>query len=93
MFKFLIWILTPVIKAAAWIYALFGHIARYNKTIQIRANMTRAAAMRLKTAKGKNQRAQISPQPVKAKAKPMRNAPCFCGSGKKYKYCHGGPNK
>jgi preprotein translocase subunit SecA len=28
-------------------------------------------------------------QPVKAKEKPGRNDPCHCGSGKKYKHCHG----
>jgi len=28
-------------------------------------------------------------QPVKAVPKVSRNAPCPCGSGKKYKYCHG----
>ncbi|WP_444543372.1 SEC-C metal-binding domain-containing protein [Mangrovihabitans endophyticus] len=22
---------------------------------------------------------------------PSRNAPCYCGSGKKYKRCHGAP--
>jgi preprotein translocase subunit SecA len=33
-------------------------------------------------------------QPVKKKAKEKvgRNAPCPCGSGKKYKVCHGSPN-
>ena len=28
-------------------------------------------------------------QPIKAKEKVNRNAPCPCGSGKKYKKCHG----
>jgi len=28
-------------------------------------------------------------EPVKAEKKPGRNEPCFCGSGKKYKACHG----
>ena len=28
-------------------------------------------------------------QTVRAEAKPGRNDPCFCGSGKKYKKCHG----
>jgi len=30
-----------------------------------------------------------APEPVKADKKPGRNDPCFCGSGKKYKACHG----
>lgn len=29
-------------------------------------------------------------KPRKHKSKPMRNAPCPCGSGQKYKRCHGG---
>ena len=29
------------------------------------------------------------PQPVTVEARPGRNAPCPCGSGKKYKKCHG----
>ena len=29
-------------------------------------------------------------QPVRAEQKVNRNAPCPCGSGKKYKKCHGG---
>ena len=28
-------------------------------------------------------------EPARAEAKPGRNEPCFCGSGKKYKKCHG----
>ena len=28
-------------------------------------------------------------EPMRAEAKPGRNDPCFCGSGKKYKKCHG----
>jgi uncharacterized protein YchJ len=29
-----------------------------------------------------------APQPVRVKKTPGRNDPCWCGSGKKYKYCH-----
>lgn len=29
--------------------------------------------------------------PVRAPVKVGRNEPCPCGSGKKYKHCHGGP--
>ena len=28
-------------------------------------------------------------EPVRAAPTPGRNEPCFCGSGKKYKKCHG----
>jgi len=30
------------------------------------------------------------PQPVQVGAKTGRNDPCPCGSGKKFKHCHGG---
>jgi len=29
------------------------------------------------------------PQPVKVEKRVGRNDPCPCGSGKKYKHCHG----
>jgi preprotein translocase subunit SecA len=34
-------------------------------------------------------RAAAAAQPVKAGKKLGRNDPCYCGSGKKYKFCHG----
>ena len=36
-----------------------------------------------------NTREQSRPQPVKVEKKVGRNDPCPCGSGKKYKHCHG----
>ena len=34
--------------------------------------------------------AAVAPQqPVRVEKTPGRNEPCFCGSGKKYKMCHG----
>ena len=35
------------------------------------------------------QQERIKIQPVQVEDKPGRNDPCFCGSGKKYKACHG----
>jgi preprotein translocase subunit SecA len=32
---------------------------------------------------------QVQQQPVRVEKTPGRNEPCFCGSGKKYKLCHG----
>ena len=32
---------------------------------------------------------QVQQQPVRAEKTPGRNEPCHCGSGKKYKLCHG----
>jgi uncharacterized protein YecA (UPF0149 family) len=31
----------------------------------------------------------VQQQPVRAEKTPGRNEPCYCGSGKKYKLCHG----
>ena len=33
--------------------------------------------------------AEVVMQPVRVDKTPGRNEPCFCGSGKKYKLCHG----
>jgi preprotein translocase subunit SecA len=32
---------------------------------------------------------EMAQQPVRVEKTPGRNEPCFCGSGKKYKLCHG----
>jgi preprotein translocase subunit SecA len=32
---------------------------------------------------------EVTQQPVRVEKTPGRNQPCFCGSGKKYKLCHG----
>ena len=31
----------------------------------------------------------VAAEPVRVEKTPGRNEPCFCGSGKKYKLCHG----
>ena len=43
------------------------------------------------TADGRchRRRAEVAQQPVRVEKTPGRNEPCFCGSGKKYKLCHG----
>jgi preprotein translocase subunit SecA len=47
--------------------------------------MERAVPMQMKHGDD----SERAPEPVKAEKKPGRNDPCFCGSGKKYKACHG----
>jgi preprotein translocase subunit SecA len=32
---------------------------------------------------------EVVMQPVRVEKTPGRNEPCYCGSGKKYKLCHG----
>ncbi len=38
---------------------------------------------------GQEQKKKAKPQPVRVEKKVGRNDPCPCGSGKKYKHCHG----
>ncbi|MDR1849009.1 MAG: preprotein translocase subunit SecA [Zoogloeaceae bacterium] len=40
-------------------------------------------------ALGESERQNAPPQPFHATPRPGRNDPCPCGSGKKYKHCHG----
>jgi preprotein translocase subunit SecA len=42
-------------------------------------------------AAGNNRRTPASGTQAQASNGPSRNAPCYCGSGKKYKRCHGAP--
>ena len=37
----------------------------------------------------RGRRAAVVQEPVRVEKTPGRNEPCFCGSGKKYKLCHG----
>ena len=36
-----------------------------------------------------NEKNEKKEEPINLKKKMKRNEPCFCGSGKKYKHCHG----
>lgn len=59
----------------------------YSKYRTSRENLPGEAAQRA-AAQGAGQQRQ-APQPVKAGPRINRNDPCPCGSGKKYKNCHG----
>ncbi len=58
----------------------------YSKYRASRENLPGEAAQRA-ASQGASQKA--APQPVKAGPRINRNDPCPCGSGKKYKNCHG----
>ena len=45
--------------------------------------------MNLKVVVQEKEEKQLNKIPVEKKQKISRNAPCTCGSGKKYKHCHG----
>ncbi|MDE7145288.1 MAG: SEC-C domain-containing protein, partial [Duncaniella sp.] len=59
----------------------------YSKYRTSRENLPGEAAQRA-AAQGAGQQ-RVAPQPVKAGPRINRNDPCPCGSGKKYKNCHG----
>ena len=48
-----------------------------------------AAEAQLARSNGRVDTAQMDPNDPETWGKVQRNAPCPCGSGKKYKHCHG----
>ncbi len=50
-----------------------------------------AQASGMSQAAGRDTREQQRPEPIHVDKKPRPNDPCPCGSGKKYKQCHGRP--
>ena len=51
-----------------------------------------AQASGMAAAAGRDTRENARPEPIHADKKPRPNDPCPCGSGKKYKQCHGRMN-
>ena len=60
---------------------------RYLYHVQVAKEAAPARPRNVRTSGGPT----AKPTPVKVEAKVGRNAPCPCGSGKKYKLCHGSP--
>ena len=52
------------------------------------ATLTGALALRMQTAGSFVAVGKVETPPSQAMARPKRNDPCWCGSGKKYKHCH-----
>lgn len=61
----------------------------YSKYKTNKDEMTASADAQRAAASGPQGPQQNRPAPVKSAPKINRNAPCPCGSGKKYKNCHG----
>ncbi len=57
--------------------------SKYRTQKDAMANPAQAAAA------GHDTRAQQKPEPIRVEKRVGRNDPCPCGSGKKYKHCHG----
>jgi preprotein translocase subunit SecA len=62
-------------------------VAKYIMKAQVQANLKREAVAEGQAVDPKAERK--AKQPVRREAKVGRNDPCPCGSGKKYKHCHG----
>lgn len=62
-------------------------IKRLSSTVSLDAAIGSCLAVEKATKAGKERRGEpVLPRRVH----PPRNSPCPCGSGKKYKHCHGG---
>ncbi|WP_411953881.1 preprotein translocase subunit SecA [Alkalibacillus sp. S2W] len=65
-------------------------VARYAMKAQIRENLQREeVAKDAKAVSGGRPQEEQKRQPIVKKKEVGRNEPCPCGSGKKYKHCHG----
>src|SRR5699024_3790684 len=65
-------------------------ISRYIMKEQIESNIQREqVAKNTKAVSGNSEGEQAQRQPYVRKERVGRNDPCPCGSGKKYKHCHG----
>ncbi len=73
----------------AMVINIQNDVTRYVLKAQVRQNTERVqVAKPISTSSGKEDDAKKK-QPKKVTQKVGRNDPCPCGSGKKYKYCHG----
>lgn len=63
--------------------------ARYVMKAQIRDNLKREAVVKNTQAVSGGDEKKKTKKPLVKKAQVGRNDPCPCGSGKKYKHCHG----
>ena len=74
----------------AMIESIEEEIARYIMKAQIESNIQREqVAKNTKAVAGSTEGEQAPRQPYVRKERVGRNDPCPCGSGKKYKHCHG----
>ena len=85
--------LNPSTGEVVWQIDLATEAQRQVLANQLKANNqqqrteTQEAAMRAAQSTGQGQAQKV--QPMTREKTPGRNEPCFCGSGKKYKNCHG----
>ena len=59
------------------------------QTQRAKVDVNKLQASRMQAAAQAGQGERQKPMPIQAEKKVGRNDPCPCGSGKKYKNCHG----
>lgn len=64
-------------------------VAKYAMKAEIRSNLEREEVAKGQAVNPKEDGKPVKKQPMKKDAEVGRNEPCPCGSGKKYKNCHG----
>ena len=69
--------------------AMEDEVAKYIMKAEIRNNLERKEVMKGQAVNPKEEGGKAKKQPARKQDEVGRNAPCPCGSGKKYKNCHG----
>ncbi len=67
----------------------FNFLSLWNEELAKRPAGPETDAWRAELQERVNAEAKEAQKPYIAEKKPGRNEPCYCGSGKKYKRCHG----
>ena len=73
----------------AMVASVSEDVAKYAMKAEIQQNLEREEVAKGQAVNPKEEGKPIKKQPVKKDAEVGRNEPCPCGSGKKYKNCHG----
>ena len=71
------------------VLAIETDAARFAMKAEIRNNLEREEVVKAQAVKPKDEGEKVSKKPVRRAVNIGRNDPCTCGSGKKYKHCHG----
>lgn len=73
----------------AMVASVSEDVAKYAMKAEIQQNLEREEVAKGQAVNPKEEGKPVKKQPVKKDAEVGRNEPCPCGSGKKYKNCHG----
>ncbi|MFC4353598.1 preprotein translocase subunit SecA [Chryseomicrobium palamuruense] len=73
----------------AMVESIQEDVAKYAMKAEIRSNLEREEVAKGQAVNPKEEGTPVKKQPIKKEAEVGRNEPCPCGSGKKYKNCHG----